>query len=46
MSFSVITAKHDTDNWVDSTVRVSHINSDFIVYPETTRKMREIVLIP
>ena len=36
-SFSVITAKHETDNWVDSTVRVRHINGDFIVYPETTR---------
>ena len=36
-SFSVITAKHETDNRVDSTVRVRHIKGDFIVYPETTR---------
>ena len=36
-SFSVFTAKHETDNWVDSTVRGSHINGDFPVYPETTR---------
>ena len=36
-SFSVITAKHETDNWVDSTVRERHIKGDFIVYPETTR---------
>ena len=45
-SFSVITAKHETDNRVDSPVRVSHISGDFIVYPETTREMRESVLIP
>ena len=45
-SFSVITAKHETDNRVDSAVRVSHISGDFIVYPETTREMRESVLIP
>ena len=41
-SFSVITAKHETDNRVDSTVGVSYINDDFMVYPETTR---ETVLI-
>ena len=45
-SFSVITAKHETDNWVDSAVRASRIKGDFIVYPETTREMRESVLIP
>ena len=44
-SFSVITAKHETDNRVDSAVRVSHISGDLIVYPETTREMRESVLI-
>ena len=36
-SFSVITAKHETDNRVDSTVRASNIGGDFIVYQETTR---------
>ena len=36
-SFSVITAKQKTDNWVDSTVRVNHIKGDSKVYPETTR---------
>ena len=45
-SFSVITAKHETDNWVDSTVRVNHIIGDIIVYPETTREQRGTVLIP
>ena len=44
-SFSVITAKHETDNRVDSTVRVSHIKGDYIVYPETTRGIRGPVLI-
>ena len=36
-SFPVITAKHETDNWVDSGVSASRIKGDFIVYPETTR---------
>ena len=36
-SFSVITAKHETDNWVDSTVRANHVTGEYIVYPETTR---------
>ena len=43
-SFSVFTAKHKTDNRVDSTVRVNHITGDYIVYPETTREMRGNVL--
>ena len=36
-SFSVITAKHETAQRVDSTIRHSHITGDSIVYPETTR---------
>ena len=44
-SFSVITAKHKTDNRVDGTVRSSHVNGDCIVYPENTREMRGTVLI-
>ena len=44
-SFSVITAKHETDNRVDSTVRVSHIKGDIKVYPETTQEKRGPVLI-
>ena len=44
-SFSVITAKHETDNWVDSTVRGNHIIGDCTVYPETTRELRGPVLI-
>ena len=42
-SFSVITAKQKTDNWVDSTVRGSHKKGDYSVYPETTREMRVLI---
>ena len=42
-SFSVITAKHETDNWVDSKVRVTHKKGDCNVYRETTREMRVLI---
>ena len=45
-SFSVINAKHKTDNRVDSTVRVSrHVNADIEILPKTTREMRGTVPI-
>ena len=43
-SFLVITAKHETDNWVDSTVRGTHKKGDCSVYRETTRETRVLIL--
>ena len=42
-SFSVITAKQKTDNWVDSTVHGTHKKGDCGVYRETTREMRVLI---